>query len=278
VQLWSLNGTPRLVQSLAPLQSLAGPSKGIQALAFSPDGGLLAASDDIQTRSLPGIPPVPQTLLATWRTTTGRLTGSPTVLEVTAGQDGSEALAYSPNGKLLAASLSDGRTLLLDSASDRVNSTVRPDSGGTALAFAPGGTLAIGTLAGTVELWNPATGRRSAPSLIAASAPVTSVAFDPGGGRFATTAYHGGTVRLWSTSTLQQEGPALDLDRGVTSAAIFEPHRRGLLVVDEGGGAFTWPDSLRDWTRRACAVAGRNMTRTEWSRLVAASGYTATCR
>jgi WD40 repeat protein len=272
-----MSAAPRLVRSLVGLQPVRGPSKGIGALAFSPDGRLVAASNDIQTRSLPGIPPVPQTLLATWRTATGRLIGTPRVLEVTAGQDGSEALAFAPRGRLLAATLSDGRTLLLNADTDAIIRTLRPDSGGTALAFAPDGALAIGTLAGTVELWNPNTGRRSAPALIAASAPITNVVFDPAGSRFATSAYHGGAVRLWSTSTLQQEGPALEVDRGATSTATFESGGRGLLVVDEHGGSFTWPDSLGAWERRACAVAGRNMTRTEWARLVAASGYTAIC-
>ena len=56
------------------------------------------------------------------------------------------------------------------------------------MAFAPNGTLATGTGAGTVDLWNPTTGQALAPALIAASAPITSLAFEPDGQRFAPPA------------------------------------------------------------------------------------------
>jgi WD40 repeat protein len=46
VQLWDVDGTPRLVHSLNGLGSLTGLPEAIQSLAFSPDGTLLAASDD----------------------------------------------------------------------------------------------------------------------------------------------------------------------------------------------------------------------------------------
>jgi WD40 repeat protein len=46
VQLWSADRTPRFVRSLVGLRSTFGQTEAIQAVAFSPDGRLLAASDN----------------------------------------------------------------------------------------------------------------------------------------------------------------------------------------------------------------------------------------
>jgi WD40 repeat protein/DNA-binding SARP family transcriptional activator len=277
VQVWSVAGTPRLVRSLVGLHTPVGRPEAIQALAFSPDGSLLAASDQTETRSTLNIRAVGAAFLAVWRARTGTLIGPPRELEVGSPPSGSDALAFSPGGKLLAASLPNGRVLVLDATTGQIRQTLSPSSGSTSLAFAPDGALATGTIAGTVELWDSTTGQRIAPALIAASAPITSLTFDPGGQRFATTGYGDGTVKLWFTSTLQQEGPGLSVDPGATSTAAFELGGRGLLAVEDRGTAFSWPTSLSAWEHRACAVAGRSLSRQEWDRLVAEPRYTAIC-
>jgi DNA-binding SARP family transcriptional activator/WD40 repeat protein len=276
VQMWSVAGAPQLLRSLVGLHAQVGRPEAIQALTFSPDGSLLAASDENETRPTPDIPAYPAAFLAIWQTGTGGLVGAPRDLEVGSGASRSDQLAFSADGRRLAASLPDGRVLLLDPATGQVTQTLSPSGGSTSLAFAPGGTLATGTLAGTVDLWNPATGQRIAPALIAASAPITSIAFEPGGQRFATVGYQDGAVKLWSAATLQQEGPALRIE-GAASNAAFAPAGAGLLAVDERGAAFAWPTSLSAWERRACDVAGRNLSRQEWVRLVAEPRYRPVC-
>ncbi len=278
VQLWTVDGAPRLARSLVGLHSLSGLPEAIQALAFSPNGKLLAASDDNETQSVGDTAALPLALLAIWRAGTGTLVAPPRELGVGNGPGGSDVLAFSRTGKLLAVSLLDGGVLVLDASTGQVSRTLSyPGDVSISLAFAPDGTLATGTLAGTVELWNPTTGERLAPPLLAASAPVTSVAFDPAGQRFATTGYQDGSVKLWFTSTLQQEGPALNTDQGATSTAVFEPAGTGLLVIDDHGAGFTWPTSLSAWGQRACAVAARNLTREEWAQLVAEPRYASVC-
>ena len=91
------------------------------------------------------------------------------------------------------------------------------------LAFAPDGTLATGTRSGIVQLWNPISGEQVAGPVPVTAGPVTSIAFDPTGQRFATTGSQDGTVKLWSTSTLQQEGTALNTDQRAGTTAAFEP-------------------------------------------------------
>jgi WD40 repeat protein len=106
---------------------------------------------------------------------------------------------------------------------------------------------------------------------------ITSIAFDPTGQRFATTGARDGTVKLWFTSTLEQEGTPLATEPGGTSTVAFVPNSGNLLVIDDHGNAFTWPTSPAAWEQRACAIAGRNLTRKEWARFITGQSYTAVC-
>lgn len=49
------------------------------------------------------------------------------------------------------------------------------------------------------------------------------------------------------------------------------------MAVDDDRGAFAWPASLTAWQQDACALAGRNFTRSEWSQFVAGPPYTSVC-
>ena len=93
----------------------------------------------------------------------------------------------------------DGSVLVLDPATGQTRQTLHPlgaDEHGS-LAFAPDGTLATGTLGGIVQLWNPISGAQVAGPLAVTAGPVSSIAFDPTGQRFATTAGQDGAVKLW---------------------------------------------------------------------------------
>src|SRR5262249_4234257 len=182
------------------------------------------------------------------------------------------------DGRLLAVSLLHGGVLLLDTATGQVRRELAdPADDIVSLAFSHDGTLAAGTLAGTVDLWNPSTGQRIAPPLLVASAPVAAIAFDPSGSRVATSGYQDGTVKLWSTSTLQQEGPDLGTDLRATSAIAFEASSTGLVAADDRGDVFIWPTSLATWEQRACAIAARNLSRKEWSRFIPEVPYRTVC-
>jgi WD40 repeat protein len=173
----------------------------------------------------------------------------------------------------------DGRDLVLDAIMAQTRQTLRPIGREytASLAFAPDGTLATGTQSGIVQLWNPTSGEQVAGPLPVTAGPVSSIAFDPDGQRFATTGGQDGAVKLWSTSTLQQEGTTLNTDQRAGSAATFEPRDNSLLVVYNHGNGFTWPTSIASWEQRACAVAARNLTREEWSRYLTGQSYTRVC-
>jgi WD40 repeat protein/DNA-binding SARP family transcriptional activator len=279
VQLWSVGGAPRYVRSFTDLTPLPHVSEAIQAVAFSSDGTLLAASDKSQTTPVGHTSTALVATLAVWRIASGGTVTPPTDLGGSNSQNGSDVIAFSPDGKRLAASLLTGGVRIYDPLGGQLlRSLSDPGDDGVSIAFDPKGILAEGTLGGTVELWNPATGRRVAAPLLADSVAITSVAFDPSGRRFATAGSGDGTIKMWFAAGLEQEGARLTSDPGATSAAAFAPGGNALLVVDDHGGAFAWPASLVAWQQDACTLAGRNLTPAEWAQFVSGPRYTAVCR
>jgi WD40 repeat protein len=278
-----VDGTPRLVRSLGGLQSVLGQPEAIQAIAFSPDGRFIAASDASKTLQRAGVflltpDPINRRLssLAIWRAGSGEFVAG---LDLGTGIDSYNPLAFSPDGRVLAVGAPDGSAMIIDAATWQLRRTLQPVGGQPtgSLSFSPDGTLATGTLSGILQLWNPISGAQLAHPLPVAGGPISSIAFDPRGLRFATAGSQDGLVKLFATATLQQEGTTLNTEPGAEPTATFGPHGDTLLVVNNRGSAFTWPLSLAAWEQRACTIAGRNLTRQEWNRLVPGQAYTTVC-
>jgi WD40 repeat protein len=215
--------------------------------------------------------------VAIWHTSSGK-PSAPTQ-DLGTGSGRFDPLAFSSRGRLLAVSAPDGRDLVLNATTAQTLRTLRPvgrEYTG-ALAFAPDGALATATQSGIVQLWNPTSGEQTAGPLPATAGPVSSIAFDPTGQRFVTTGSQDGEVKLWSAATLEQEGSALNTDHRAASAAMFEPRGDSLIVVDNDGNGVTWPTSIAAWKRRACTVAGRNLTHAEWDRFASGHPYPKVC-
>jgi len=278
VQIWSVSGMPRLEHKLYGLGSLLGQSEAVQSLAFSPDGRLLAASDKSEGTTVGHTLASPVAAMVVWDAATATLKAPPADLGAGNGVDGTDVVAFSRDGKLLAATLLAGGIRVFDpSTGQPVQTLADPGVDSVSLAFGAGTTLAAGTQGGAVEMWNATTGSRLGQPLLADTDSITGVAFDQTGQRFVTTGQEDGTIKLWFTAGRQPEGPRLVSDPDATSAAAFEPGGRGLLVVDDRGRAFTWPTALATWEERACTIAGRNLTRTEWTELVGGPSYTNVC-
>ncbi len=288
VQVWRVDGTPQLQRSLTGLQPSSRLPEAIQAFAFSPDGRLLAASDSSETLESNGGSLVHYgnrlVTLAIWRSGDGTLLAPRRDLGPGPARYAG-ALAFSPDGRLLAISVPDvGGTpiagdLVIDPTTFKIRRTLHPvgDDDTVSLAFAPDGVLATGTEGGIVQLWNPTSGAQVAGPVAAAAGPIASIAFDSTGQHLVTTSSQDGTAKLWFSSTLQQAGTALRTDQGAASSAAFDPSDRSVLVIDDHGTAVTWPTSLAAWEQRACAIAGRNLTRAEWERFLAGRNYATVC-
>ena len=283
MQLWSTGVPPKLERTFSGLQSRFGEPEAIQAVAFSSDDKLLAASDDDKIGSNGETASnADYASLAIWQTATGKPVASPSGLNSQGGHGvepfaGDDLLAFSPRSRLLAVSLFDRSIVIFDASSGDVVRVLAPDAATTSLAFAPDGTLANGTAAGTGEFWNPTTGNQLGLPLVAGATAVANIAFDPSGQRFVTAGLGDGTVKLWFTATLQQQGSVLSTDQGATATAAFEPDANHLIAVDDAGNGFRWPTSIAAWERQACGVAGRNLSRQEWSQRIIGHPYAPIC-
>ena len=271
VQVWDVSGRPHLTHVLHGMGSINKYGEAVTALAYSPDGSLVAAGDVNHTAG-----PVPWRYgtVAVWNVVTGRL------LWKVRNKDGwVNDVAFSPDGTMLAAAQETNRVTLYDPQTGRVLRTVHPEglTGYVSAAFSPSGLLATGGWSGIVQLWNPSSGREVGKPTPVAPAPVVSITFNPSGSTFATTGGSDGLARLWTTATLQPVGSALVGARGTWSHAAYTPDGDRLVVVYDDGTGNVWPTSVGAWERRACAVAGRNLTRAEWRQYVGGSAYQVTC-
>jgi WD40 repeat protein/class 3 adenylate cyclase len=257
---WTVHGRPRQVATMPGL------THTVRSIATS-DGGHLVAAVDGMAYSFTK----ERGALAIWRD--GRLVaGTPVDL----GSYGN-AVAFSPDGSMLAVAVDNNQIWIMDPRSGRVLRRLHPQTGAISLAFASDDTLASGSWAGIVNLWDPRTGRALEHPILAAAAPIGAIAFDQTGETFATAGGSSGLARLWTTSTLQQLGSDLPGGQGAWGNVAFTPDGRNLLVVFGDGSAYRWPVSVPAWEQHACTVAGRNFTREEWSRYVSGRGYARTC-
>jgi WD40 repeat protein/class 3 adenylate cyclase len=269
VRLWDVGGQPRFVGALRGLRSTNGQPEVVTEAAFSPDGKLLAAGDINHT---PGNTPYRFGTVAVWDVAGRRL------LWKTTTKNWISTVAFAPDGKTVAAGREDGSVMLYDARTGKAGRELHVDGGGPETsAFAPDGTLATGNWAGIIQLWNPRTGKQVGHPTLVHAAPVASISFDPLGTRFATAGGSDGLAKLWATNTLQQLGSAFPGERGQWGNAQFTPDGSKLIVVFQNGKASAWPVTLAAWEAHACTVAGRNLTREEWSRYVSGRKYTAVC-
>ena len=188
-------------------------------VAFSPDGKLIAASNE----PYGGTP----SKVFVWDMTTRRLVG-PTI-------EG-RIFAFSPKGTIVATEGDDGKSVVLRDI--RTHRALRPPLEGhtgrvRSIAFSADGRLiAAGSEDDSVMVWD-VQGRRSAGRTFTGHrAPVNAVAFSPDGSKLASGSGDGSVI-LWDVDHVQPIGSPLTISQKPVFAVAFSADGRTLVSNNE---------------------------------------------
>ncbi|KEY75048.1 hypothetical protein S7711_09655 [Stachybotrys chartarum IBT 7711] len=196
----------------ACVQTLEGHGGSVMAVAFAPDGQLLASASGDRTIKL-------------WDPDTG------TLRQTLEGHGGFlMAVVFAPDGQLLASASEDCTIKLWDPDTGALRQTLEGHGGSVmALAFAPDGQL-LASASGdrTIKLWDPDAG--ALRQTLEINAIVTAVAFARDG-QLLASASHDRTIKLWDpdTGALRQ---TLEINAIVT-AVVFAPDGQLLASASE---------------------------------------------
>ena len=127
------------------------------------------------------------------------------------------------------------------------------------------------------HLWSTATWKPVTRMLVGVG-NIHALAISPNG-RTLATGSEDRTVRLWDIQTQQAIGtPLPGPGRGVgTVAPYFTPDGEALIASYDTGRAYRWDIRTDTLKRHACQVAGRHLTRAEWTEFLPSRDYAPAC-
>jgi WD40 repeat protein len=185
-------------------------------------------------------------------------------------------IAFSPDGRVLAAALSGGKIMLWNLVDPGAASTILPGHDETAIevSFSPDGTiLATGGTDRLVRLWQVRDGRQIGE--LSHDSAVRSVAFSPDGATLAT-ASQDSVVRLWDVG---RRAPIARLDRHDDEVNDVTFDGSGALTASASADGTTqlWHLDTEAAVRAVCGVLDRVTMVDEWRSLGPDKGDPPTC-
>lgn len=243
---------------LGPIPGLSG--EPVLDVSFSPDGKIVAVSTRDGTVHL---------IDAASRRPTGPpiKAGAPVWLTV-----------WSPDGRSVLLTTDSKNEVAVWSVPERRRLTaLTPSTMPTLIgAYAPDGKLAVtGGTDGRLRFWDTTTWQQLGVPVLMGAGFLVSASFSPDGSHLITGSTDG-TVRVLDVATRKPLGPPMP---GADNTRAFARWVQGNRVVAgfQDGSITAYDVDPASWARRACAIAGRQLSEEEWADALPGRPYERTC-
>ena len=219
VQLWD-------AQTGAHKATLTGHTKQVNSVAYSPDGTAIASGSTDGTVRLWDVATRKQRAVmgrTSWMNFLFPWLNAPV-----------NAVAYSPDGKTVAATGNDRKLRLWDTQTMKFKATLTGHTGPVnAVVYSPDGKI-IATAGGrtdnTVRLWDAVTGETKA--VLTGYTPINAVAYSPDGKTIATGGDHySNTLQLWDAKTKKPKTTYTEHADGPLSSIVYAPDGNTIAAV-----------------------------------------------
>jgi WD40 repeat protein len=238
---------------------LTGHRGAIYAPSLSADGRLLATASDDRTVRL-------------WTLPGGRPLGDPLRLRRFV-----DDVSLSPDGRRLAVTQDEKLIEIFDVRTRQRQTSLTWNEGIEFARFSPNGRrLVAGGIQGRVRLWDTATWTPVGRPLGRHAGPVLTADISRDGAMLVTASFDA-SARLWDLTTYEALGAPLPGQADHPAAAQFTPNGTHLIAAYDTGRAYRWDVRPATWKRQACTLAGRRLTRSEWSELLPGHEYKPIC-
>ena len=248
-----------------PLIAGAGDAKRELVVTFSPDGTILASASHGADRPI-----------ILWDTASGQPLGELFQRNIRF----INSLAFSPDGKFLAAGYESGPMLWDVVNKEPIGNLVGHTGWVNSLAFSSDGSiLASGSDDATIILWDVTSRQPLGDPLRVHNTTVLSIDFNPDG-TLLTSASQDGTIIMWDAANMQPLGDPLKAAETELNMHIivFSQDGKSLVSLSESGSLNSWDTNTESWQNQLCERVGRNFTQEEWAFYFPGEPYRKTCK